>query len=122
MTAAGRGVAPDPAAAARWYRKAAEQGYEPAENSLAALYQAGTGVPQDSTEAVRWYRRAADRGSAVAQNNLGVLYAQGKGVAPDLAEAYFWFSLAAAPAGSGQGNAAANRDALASGLSANQIA
>ena len=41
----------------------------------------------------------------------------------DLAEAYFWFSLAAAaPAGSGQGNAAANRDALASGLSANQIA
>jgi len=52
-----------------------------------------------------------------------VLYAQGKGVAADRAEAYFWFALAAAaPAGTGQGNAAANRDALAGGLSPDQIA
>jgi hypothetical protein len=40
-------------------------------------------------------------------------------VAADTAEAYFWFALAA---GANQGNAAANRDALAGGLSANQIA
>jgi TPR repeat protein len=80
-------------------------------------------VPQDLAEAARWYRKAADRGSAVAQNNLGVLYAEGKGVRQDMAEADFWFALAAgAPAGANQGNAAANRDALAASLSANQIA
>ena len=123
MTAAGRGVAANAAEAARWFHAAADQGFEPAESSLGALYESGKGVPQDFAAAAAWYRKAADQGSPVAQNNLGVLYAKGLGVARDPAEAYFWFNLAAeGPAGGNRENAAANRDALVGELTPGQTA
>lgn len=55
----GLGVEPDFAAAADWYRRAAEQRYSAAQIALGSLYESGRGVAQDPQEALRWYRRAA---------------------------------------------------------------
>ncbi len=54
----GQGVARDPAAAAEWYRKAAEQDLAVAQFTLADMYEAGKGVDRDLVEAHRWYDRA----------------------------------------------------------------
>ena len=67
----------DEAAAAVWYRKAAEQGLAEAQNNLGFMYWMGRGVAKDSTEAVKWYRKAAEQGLAHAQNNLGWVYLKG---------------------------------------------
>ena len=72
----GQGVHQDYAEAARWYLKAAEQGYPAAQNNLGTMYAKGQGVRQDYTQAVQWCRRAAEQGHAGAQFNLGVMYAE----------------------------------------------
>ena len=46
-----RGGPPDYAAAAQWYRRAAESGYSRAVISLGNLYENGVGVPKDSARA-----------------------------------------------------------------------
>ncbi len=65
-TSLGRGVPQDPAAAAAWYRKAADQGYPEAQNNLGVMCERGEGVLQDYAAAVSWYRRAAEEGYAGA--------------------------------------------------------
>ena len=57
----GRGGAKDMAEAAKWYRRSAEQGFAPAQTSLAYLYERGQGVTRDYAEAVKWYTKAADQ-------------------------------------------------------------
>ena len=69
--------------AARWFRKAAEQGEPRAQYDLRLMYNTGRGVPRDDGEAVRCYRKAAEPGDALAQYNLGSLYATGQGVPRD---------------------------------------
>ena len=54
-------TAADLAAAADWYRKAAEQEDEDAQCCLGFLYESGQGVEQSWEEAVRWYRAAAEQ-------------------------------------------------------------
>lgn len=93
--AEGDGVVKDYAAAAQFYRKAAEAGYAPAQYNLAHLYENGLGVERDPSQAAAWYRKAADQGDPEAQNNLGTLYASGQGVPRDDAEAVRWYRLAA---------------------------
>ena len=63
----GKGVSRDESEAARWYRKAADQGHAEAQYQLALMYDQGEGVAQDAAEAQRWYRAAADQGHALAQ-------------------------------------------------------
>ena len=94
MYATGQGVQQDNAAAALWFRKAAEQGYVPAQSNLGTLYLYGRGVTQDDNEAVMWFRRAADQNDAVAEFLLGNQYANGKGVPQDHSEAMIWFQKA----------------------------
>jgi hypothetical protein len=77
-------------------RKAAEQGFASAQNSLGFAYEFGQGVPKDFSQAAYWYRKAAEQGKADAQMALGVLYVRGAGLPQDYAEAYFWFDVAAA--------------------------
>jgi TPR repeat protein len=48
---------------AQWYRKAAVQGFAPAELALGMGYCNGDGVPQDMEIAGQWYRKAAKHGS-----------------------------------------------------------
>jgi TPR repeat protein len=92
---AGGGVGKDLAEAARWCRKAADQGYPYAQFYLGLKYDIGQGVAQDCAEAARWYRKAADQGVASAQLNLGAAYDAGQGVAQDYAEAARWYRKAA---------------------------
>jgi TPR repeat protein len=89
------GAPQDFAEAARWIRRAADQGLADAQYNLALLYQDGRGIRKDDFEAVRWFRRAADQNLAAAQNNLALAYASGKGVAQDETEAARWLRRAA---------------------------
>ena len=85
----------DEVEAVKLHRKAAEQGYAPAQTNLGVSYSTGRGVPKDEIEAVKWYWKAAEQGDASAQNRLGVMYAVGKGVAKDDAESLKWYRKAA---------------------------
>ena len=49
----GTGVPRDYTAAARWFRKAAEQNLMPAQRDLGVLYFTGTGVPKDEVVAYK---------------------------------------------------------------------
>ena len=81
--------------AARWYRAAAEQGYDVAQEKLGDMYWDGKGVSKDYKEAVRWWRAAAEQGHAGAQHSLGFMYLNGWGVPQDYKEVVRWFKAAA---------------------------
>jgi len=65
----GDGVTKDYVEAAKWYQKAAEQNYAPAQYNLGAMYQNGGGVTQDVIEAFKWFYLAAAQGNADAATN-----------------------------------------------------
>jgi TPR repeat protein len=88
-------VQQDNAAAALWFRKAADQGDAIAEFLLGNQYTNGKGVPQGYNEAMIWFQRAAEQGHPVAKLFLGVMYAEGRGVPQDYVRTHMWFSLAA---------------------------
>jgi len=62
----GDGLKPDFAAAAKWYRLAADAGHSAAQKKLGDLYASGQGVAQDFNEARKWYDKAAASGLAGA--------------------------------------------------------
>ena len=99
----------DYAAAANWFKMAAEQGHARAQHNLALMYENGEGVPKDYSEAAKWYRLAADQGLASSQNNLGSLLETGDGVAQDYAAALEWYRRAEQ---GGDPNARSNIDRL----------
>ena len=66
--------------AAKWYRKAADQGEEFALLFLGEMYEEGKGVEKDYAEALKWYNKAAEQGHNQAQFYLGEMYANGVGV------------------------------------------
>lgn len=76
--------------AAKWYRKAAEQGHIQAQLELGFAYENGNGVKQNSIEAVNWYRKAAEQGYAAAQDRLAYCYGKGCGVEQNLEKAVAW--------------------------------
>jgi TPR repeat protein len=69
----GLGVPQSDKNAVEWYRKAAEQGYSPAQYHLGFMYEKGRGVQQSDKEAIEWYRKAAGQGYTDAKNKLKVL-------------------------------------------------
>lgn len=83
--------APDPATAARWYRRAAEHGLGAAAVRLAGL--TARGAERDA--AIANLRLAADAGSGEARAVLGAIYENGAGVAPDAARALALYRQAA---------------------------
>ena len=96
----GRCVPQDYVKAAYWYRKAAENNYPEAQNSLATLYESGLGVPQDFAQAVNLDHKVAESGMYAAfldeararsEFRLAISYYYGKGVPQDYAQAYLWF-------------------------------
>ncbi|MBX9755748.1 MAG: sel1 repeat family protein [Pseudomonadaceae bacterium] len=109
----GFGVSKDPAQAAAWYLKAAEQGNSDAQFNLGAMHEHGVGIPVNYPEAVRWYRPAAEQGDIDALSNLGVLYNNGQGVPQDKVLAMTLYNISVAYAGDSNGQAAKNRQALA---------
>ena len=99
------GIEKDLEEAVKWYRKAAEQGYAPAQDDLGDCYYFGDGVDVDYVEAAKWYRRAAEQGDQFAQNSLGDCYYYGYGVDVDNVKAVKWYKKSAE-----QGNTAAKTD------------
>lgn len=77
------------------YRKAATQGYAPAQNNLGLFYEIGRGVREDWIQAAHWYRLSADQGNARGQFAMGRAYQFGIGVPQDRQEAIRWFERAA---------------------------
>lgn len=59
----GDGVERDYAAAAKWYEKAARQGYADAQFALGQLYQTGRGVRLDKPKAYMWMYLAFETGA-----------------------------------------------------------
>ena len=51
----GEGVEQDGNKALEWYRLAAEQNDEDAQNAIGVMYQNGEGIEQNFTEALKWY-------------------------------------------------------------------
>ncbi len=93
--AEGKGVAPDYAAAAIWYERAAQGGIVPATFRLGTLYEKGLGTKKDIDAARGYYLQAAEKGSAKAMHNLAVLDADGGGLGPNYKSASQWFRKAA---------------------------
>lgn len=91
----GEGRPQDKAAARKWYRQAAEQGYAEAQLLLGIIYDQGIGVDRDFAQAIDWYRRAAEQGYAKAQYNLAAMYDEGLGVRQDYQQAAAWYRKAA---------------------------
>jgi TPR repeat protein len=81
--------------AAFWYRKAAEQGYAPAQYDLGELYLFGHGVLVDYAQGIAWFSKAAEQGHPAAQTDLARLYLRGEFVPQSLAQAVFWYRKAA---------------------------
>lgn len=92
---AGKGTLPDPVEAAKWCRKAAEQGHLQAMTSLAGSYRDGDGVEEDEGEMLSWLRKAAKLGDADAQFEVSVYLQHRNSDKSDLAEAAVWLKKAA---------------------------
>jgi TPR repeat protein len=56
--------------AAKWFRKAAEQGYANAQYALGVCYYIGYGVTPNKAVAIKWFKKAAQQGLADAQKAL----------------------------------------------------
>lgn len=69
----------DMVAAMTLWKKAAEEGYAPAQVRLGDILDKS----EEDEDAVMWYRKAAEQGSAAGEYGLGQMYAKGEGVKQD---------------------------------------
>jgi hypothetical protein len=69
----GDGIKQDLKEALKWYRKAADQGFDQAQFRLGLMYYNGRGVKQNRTEAFKWIVKAAEQGLDEALKTLEVL-------------------------------------------------
>jgi TPR repeat protein len=69
----GRGVAQDSKAAAKWYRKAAEQGHAKAQYNLGVRYAKGDGVFKNYIYAYMWLDVSASNGHVRAGKSRDIL-------------------------------------------------
>lgn len=82
-----------------WEKKAAEQGYAPAQSSLGTTYYygyKGEGIEINRSEAFKWYGKGAQGGHDHAQYMYGVMLAEGDSIKKDLRKAVSWWEKAAA--------------------------
>jgi TPR repeat protein len=63
----GRGEMQSYSEAAKWFRKAADQGIARAQYNLGVTYAYGKGVQQSDSAAAQWFQKAAKQGHAQAQ-------------------------------------------------------
>jgi TPR repeat protein len=85
LSEAGKSVPRDPAAAAKYYRMAAEKNDADGYNELARLTESGTGVKQSLQEAYRLYSEGAAAGSSEALYNQGRMEIYGAGTEQNMA-------------------------------------
>lgn len=89
------GLRPDFAEANKWFHRAADKGFAPAQYNLGLAYEQGRGLPADERQAFKYYLLAAEQGYGPAQFNVGNMYAAGRGTGQDLFESNLWFKQAA---------------------------
>ena len=128
--ASSHGVPQDQSEAARWFRKAAEQGFVVAQERFANVLLYGYGVTQSTPEALAWFQKAAEHGDVESADMLGQVYENGgplavirrpdgtysagpippsAATAKDYARAAYWYRIAA-----NHGDAAAQNGIVAS--------
>ncbi|HEU4533230.1 MAG TPA: tetratricopeptide repeat protein, partial [Polyangiaceae bacterium] len=88
------GPAHDPFEAARWFRRAAEQGNVEGMVRLGALYVEGVGVGLDFAAGADWFTRAAEAGHVGAMRALAKMYGDGIGLKKDPIRARLWTNRA----------------------------
>lgn len=119
----GQGFPQNYAEAAKWFRRAAEQGDVGAQYDLGDAYYQGKGVAQDYGDAVKWYRRAAERRHRKAQYSLGNAYYRDRGVPQDYVQAHMWMDLAdSVSAGDDLKKYSSARDKVAAKMTPQEIA
>ncbi len=92
----GLGVAADPAAARKWWEKAAALGSSDGLYNLAILHMDGIGVPKNGPEARRLFEKSAALGDSGAMRLLGDMHYFAKGIPDDNTRAREWYEKAAA--------------------------
>ena len=94
-----QGIKLDTVEAAKWFRKAAEQGFAPAQYYLGMLYYSagfwGRGIEKDYAEALKWFLKAAEQENAAAQYFLMDMHIYGNGVKKNETEALKWLKKSA---------------------------
>lgn len=73
------------------WRKAADQGYAPAQARLGDMFDKA----EDDKDAFEWYQKSAAQGNAAGEFGLGQMYLKGEGVAKDTEKAFTYISKAA---------------------------
>ena len=91
----GLGTAHDQAAAAQFYRRAAQKGHRASQLRWGLALMHGDGVETNCSEGETWLRRAASAGDPEAAALIGGLYAAGGNLPPNHVEAASWFHRAA---------------------------
>ena len=81
--------------AAKWYSKAADQGFSKAQFNLAICYLYGEGVAQDAKIAAELFKKSAEQGNVPAIFKLGWCYYDGNGIPQDYKKAFDCFMSAA---------------------------
>lgn len=107
LYAGGLGVPRDPAAAFRWFERAARNNHVAAQAATGVAYAKGDGVEADYQEARSWLEKAAEKGSPMAEERLGWIYRNGFGVDRNIGKAKELYELASALGNSDARNALA---------------
>jgi len=92
----GRGVSQNPAEAAMWFRKAAEQGCLEAQSLLEEMYFQRLMAVEDYSEAIEWLHKASQQNLAQAHYAMGLIFGMGLDVPRYYIEACKFFELSAA--------------------------
>lgn len=73
-----------------WLKKAAQQGFDVAQNHIAIYYEKGLGVSQDYADAAHYFMLAAEQGFKPAMCSIADYYEKGLGVPKNNSLAIFW--------------------------------
>lgn len=91
MNERGHGMKRSARRAFKWFLKAANNDYGPAQSALFDIYKDGKGVKSNTKEAIRWCSSAADKMLDDAMHNMGINYMEGYGVQKNMHEALQWY-------------------------------
>ena len=117
----GMGTPKAPAEANKWYAKAVDIGFMPANNTLGMAAMSGFGGAKNPKKAIGYFSVAAEAGYAPSQYNLAKIYYTGEdGVPQDLIRAGAWFASAAKAGHPGALYAAGRMYDLGQGVPADQ--
>ena len=74
--------------ATHWFTRAAENGFGPAQHSLASRYLTGKGIALDLDRGIFWLKKAAEQHDSDAMRDLGFMYFKGMGVEKNFQQAH----------------------------------